>query len=120
MKKKIIIICISIILIGIVWIIVLNNNKQHFYNNLKENMQSDIERVLYLIYPHCTFGNVIPELLFEESQNDYYGIDKKKLLDIDGKSYCKIKVKAKCIENSKLNWSTFIKCKDYEDEEYNY
>lgn len=121
MKKKIIIILIMIILIviGITWKFVADNRKKNFYDNLKKKMQDDIKRVLYTIYPHCEVGYVVPDLVFEESQNNYYGVDKKKLLDIDSKSYCKIKVKTKCVENSKLNWTTYIRCKDYEDEGFN-
>ncbi len=119
MNKKIII-SIIILIILIPSILIYNNvRKKQYYNNLKENIQDDIKKVLYLIYPHCEVENVIGDLLLEESQNDYYGIDKKKLLDIDGKSYCQIKAKAKCIEESKLTWKTYIKCKNYKDQGFN-
>lgn len=118
-RKMLFIVPIAVvIIITIILVCVENNRKQHFYDNLKKNMQDDIERVLHLLYPHCQVGHANPGLLLEESQNNYYGIDKRKLLDIDGKSYCKIKVKTKCVEDSKLDWETYIKCKDYEDEEY--
>lgn len=119
-KKMLFIIPMVMIIIGaIILICVEYNRRLHFYDNLKDNMQNDIERVLYLLYPHCQVGSANPGLLLEESQNNYYGIDNKKLLDIDGKSYCKIKVKTKCVEDSKLNWETYIKCKDYEDKGFN-
>ena len=117
-KMMFIVPIIIIAIITIVLICVENYRKQHFYDNLKENMQDDIERVLYLTSPHCHVGNVVPDLLLEAEQNNYYGVDKEKLLDIDNKSYCKVKAKVKCIEDGKLDWNTYIKCKDYKDEGY--
>ena len=121
MRKKIIIISISILLILflVMWKVNSNYRSQHYYEKLKENMQSDIERVLYIVCPHCEVGSASFSMDFEAEQNDYYGIDKEKILDIDGKSYCKVRVKAKCISDGKLEWNTYIKCKDYEDEGYN-
>ena len=93
-----------------------SHNKR--YREIKDNIQVDIERVLYIIYPHCTPGKSHYGILFEAKQNDYYGVDKGKLLDIDRKSYCKVRAKAKCISDGKFEWNTYIKCKDYEDDGY--
>lgn len=119
MKKRILTVLICLILIsGITWKVVSDNKKQNYYVKLKENMQGDIERVLYVIYPHCEVGKANYGILFEAEQNDYYGVDKKKLLDIDGESYCKVRAKARCISEGKLEWDTYIKCNDYEDDGY--
>ena len=93
-------------------------HRKNYYQNLKDNIQDDIERVLYLISPQCSVGSIQGSVVFEESQNDYYLVDKKKLLDIDGKSYCKIKVNPRCVSDGKLEWDTYIKCKNYQDEGY--
>ena len=62
-RKMIFIIPIVIVVIvTIILICVENYRKQYFYDNLKENMQDDIERVLYLTSPHCHVGNVVSDL----------------------------------------------------------
>lgn len=125
MKKKTkIIIIISIILILCIFAptgLKLYKNYSHNkrYQEIKDDIQVDIERVLHIIYPHCQVGKSQYGILFEAEQNDYYGVDKKKLLDIDGKSYCKVIAKAKCISDGQFEWDTYIKCKDYEDAGYN-
>lgn len=124
MKKKIIIIFIVVIIVLCIlaprgfkiYKDYLHNKR---YQEIKDDIQVDIERVLHIIYPHCQVDKSQYGILFEAEQNDYYGVDKKKLLDIDGKSYCKVRAKAKCISDGRFEWDTYIKCKDYEDEGYN-
>ena len=45
-------------------------------------------------------------------------MDKDLLLDVDGKSYCKVRVEVKCVAKNEFAWDTYLKCNDYEDENY--
>lgn len=57
---------------------------------------------------------------FINSQRIVYNgeTDKGKILDIDGKSYCKAYIKIKCVEIGKWTWNIAISYKDYTDKEY--
>ena len=45
-------------------------------------------------------------------------MDKELLLDVDDKSYCKVRVEVKCVSVNEFAWDTYLKCKDYEDVNY--
>ena len=47
-----------------------------------------------------------------------WAMDKSKLLDIDNKSYCKARIEVSCIAENQLENNVYLKCKDYEDENY--
>lgn len=119
MKKKIIIILILVLLIviGLTWKITTDNKKLQYYKNMKENIQEDINRYIKISNPYCSVGSaeyvIDDEILMVQA-----GIDKSKLLDIDGESYCKVKVNVRCIDENEHEWNTYIKCKDYEDNGY--
>ena len=120
MKKKIIIIFIVFLLIvlGIIWKITLDYQKQNYSQELKDNIQDDISRYIKISSPYCSVGSgsstIDEEILMVQA-----GIDKKKFLDIDGKSYCKVKVNIRCVAENEHEWHTYLKCKDYKDEGYN-
>ena len=91
MKKKIIIILILLIVIGLIWKTITDNKKQKYYKNMKENIQEDIKQYIKISNPYCSVDSaeytIDDEILIVQA-----GIDKSKLLDIDGKSYCKVKI----------------------------
>ena len=119
MKKKIIIIFIAFLLIvlGIIWKITLDYQKQNYYQELKNGIQEDISHYIKISSPYCSVGSsgsIDEKILIVQA-----GIDKKKFLDIDGKSYCKVKVNIRCVAENEHDFDTYLKCKDYEDEGYN-
>ena len=121
MKKKIIIILIPIllILVGITWKFVSNYKNQNYYQELKDSIQPEIAQYIKISSPYCTVGSgtstIDDEILMVQA-----GIDKKKFLDIDGKSYCKVKVNIRCVAENEHEWDTYLKCKDYKDKEFNH
>ena len=42
------------------------------------------------------------------------GMDKELLLDVDGESYCDVKVEVKCVDVNEFQWDTYLKCKYFE------
>ena len=122
MKKYKLIIIISIIIIislGLFIIIPIykdySNNKR--YNQIKEDIQEDIASYLRITNPYCTKG-AATKTITDETLIYQRGMDKEKLLDIDKKSYCKVRIEIKCVEENKLDWDTYLSCKDYEDINY--
>ena len=120
MKKKIIIIFIAFLLIvlGIIWKITLDYQKQNYYQKLKDGIQDDIDRYIKISSPYCSVSSgsstIDEEILIVQA-----GIDKNKFLDIDGKSYCKVKVNIRCVAENEHDFDTYLKCKDYVDKGYN-
>lgn len=119
MKKKIIIIFIAFLLIvlGIIWKFAVDYQKQNYYQELKNSIQEDISNYIKISSPYCLVGSS-SSTIDEEILMVQAGIDKKKFLDVDGKSYCKVKVNIRCIAENEHEWDTYLKCKDYEDEGY--
>lgn len=124
MKKRILVICIIIIVIVIsgIFIINLNNIKKQEknekrYEQIKNDINKEVERYLYFIAPHCSSENNGGHLTHKTLVYNN-GFDQEKLLDIDNKSYCKTYIKYKCIEDGKWEWQTYISCKDYTDKGY--
>ena len=122
MKKKLIIITVSIILIvllliGINYKRIINIRNQKHYAKIKENIDPEIEAYLRLSHPYCSPSNGVTT--FKDETLVYQrGMDKELLLDVDGKSYCKVRIEVRCVEENKHEWNTYLKCKDYEDEHY--
>lgn len=121
MNKKIIILLIFIIFLGVIFINFKNYNDklrtQKRYEKIKKDVDTELKRYLYVIAPKCqpNSGNLIithKELVYNA------GMDKEKLLDIDGKSYCKIYVKPICIKVGIWNWNVKISCNKYKDKGY--
>jgi len=119
LKKKIIItIIISIIILGIIIGISYknySNNKR--YEIIKKEIDEETTKYLKISHPYCTPGTgdftiTEDELLYQR------GMDKSKLLDIDKKSYCKVRIEVKCISENKLKKDVYLKCKNFEDENY--
>lgn len=120
-KKKIILVSILVIVlcIGMICIKVHNvkeNNK--FYNGIKDNIDKDIEKYLKISSPYCSIDSAT-FVMDEDVLVVQAGIDKEKLRDIDGNSYCKVKVEVRCVAENKHDWDTYLKCSNYVDKEYN-
>ena len=113
MNKIIIIIPIILIVIGLTWKFIIDNKKQNYYKNMKENIQEDIKKYISISHPYCSVGSaeyvIDNEILIVQA-----GIDKEKFLDIDGESYCKVRINVRCVAENEHEWATNIKCKDYE------
>lgn len=129
MKKKIVIILIVILLligtsIGIV--VGLKHKKeieernQKRYAEIKESIQEDIAGYVRVRDPYCSVerGENLNSIYTDETLVYQRGMDKEKLLDVDGESYCKVRVEVKCVGENEHTWDTYLKCKDYEDENY--
>lgn len=129
MKKKIVIIIMAVlILIGIsIGIAIglkhkkeIEERNQKRYAEIKEDIQEDIAGYVRVRDPYCSVerGENLNSIYTDESLVYQRGMDKEKLLDVDGKSYCKVRVEVNCVGENEHTWDTYLKCKDYEDEEY--
>lgn len=124
MKKKIFIICIIIIaiIIGSLLIINISNYKKQEdnkkrYNEIKNNINKELERYMYVISPKCQPNNGTPLITHKDLVYNA-GMDKEKFLDIDNKSYCKAYIKTTCVGVGKWDWDIKISCSEYEDDGY--
>lgn len=124
MKKKIFVICIIIItiIIGSLLIINISNYKKQEdnkkrYNEIKNNINKELERYMYVISPKCQPNNGTPLITHKDLVYNA-GMDKEKFLDIDNKSYCKAYIKTTCVEVGKWDWDIKISCSEYEDDGY--
>ena len=122
--KKIIIIISILIIITIGNILLINKIKQtkqnqyeKRYAEIKNDINNEMNRYLYYIAPNCSSENAGGQLTHKDLVYNN-GFDKEKLLDTDKKSYCKVFIKYKCIENGIWNWNTYISCKNHTDKEY--
>lgn len=121
MKKKIIILII-VIFIALGLIIGLNlyknysNNKR--YEEIEFNIKDDVMDYLRITAPYCEVGANF--VITDETLINIRGVDKDKFLDVDGKSYCKARIEVMCVKDNEWGWDTYLKCKDYEDENYSY
>ena len=124
MKKKIIISFIIVIVILIIWTILGLNYKNKFdkrsqlhYDKMKENIQPEVDRYVRVKHHYCNpergensgTANYNREILVNHG-----GMDKELLLDVDGESYCDIKVEVKCVGVNLFQWDTYLKCKYFE------
>lgn len=123
MKKKIIIGLIIVAFLGIGTIIGLNyKNKfdernQLYYEKMKENIQPEIDRYVRIMHHYCDLSrgeNSGIAIYNDERLIKYAGMDKELLLDVDGKTYCKIKVEVECVGVNQFQWDTYLKCKYFE------
>ena len=118
-KHKLIILTITFLSLGLLLIIPIykdySNNQR--YNQIKEDIQKDIASYLKITSPYCTPSNSTTTMT-DEALVYQRGMDKEKLLDVDKKSYCKVRIEIRCFDENKLEWDTYLKCKDYEDKNY--
>lgn len=118
-KKIIVLVLMLILIICVVGGVIFYKNyfSDYRYDKIKEDIQEDIAGYLRVVYPHCTprEGGLI---ITDETLIYQRGMDKEKLLDIDKKSYCKVRVEVRCVLEDTLEWDTYLKCKNYEDVEY--
>ena len=97
---------------GLMWNLELT--PQERYEQIKSDINKELERYLYVWLPKCS-ANMAHQKLTHEDLVYNAGLDKEKLLDIDYKSYCMVYVDIECVEEGKLSWNTNISCKDYKD-----
>lgn len=123
-KKKIIISLIIVIVVLVFGIIIglsykykIDERNQLHYEKLKENIQPEIDRYVRVLHRYCN-----PERGENSNTANYNGerlvnhggMDKELLLDVDGESYCDVKVKVKCVDVNEFQWDTYLKCKYFE------
>ena len=124
MKKKIIIsLIIVIVILRIGTIIGLNyknkfdeRNKLH-YEQMKENIQPEVDRYVRVKHYYCNperGENSNTAIYNGERLVNHGGMDKELLLDVDGESYCDVKVEVKCVGINQFQWDTYLKCKYFE------
>ena len=128
MKKKLIIgitilivVMISGIIFGLNYKNIIEERKLRHYAKIKENIQPDIAAYVKLTEYYCNPGrgeNSGITVYTDEILINQRGMNKDLLLDIDGKSYCKVRVEVRCVAENEFAWDTYLKCKDYEDENY--
>ena len=120
MKKKLIIVAVFVIILVIGIIAGLNykkysNNKR--YETIKMEIEEEAKRYLKVRHPYCTPGSS-SFTMNEDTLLVQWAMDKNKLLDVDGKSYCKTRIEVMCVAENELDTDVYIKCKDYEDINY--
>ncbi len=121
MKKKLIIALIIVAIVLSVGIVAglsykkYSNNKR--YETIKTEIEEEAKRYLKVSHPNCTPGSG-SFTMNEDALLVQWAMDKKKLLDVDGKSYCKTRIEVTCVATNELDIEVYIKCKDYEDENY--
>ena len=91
MKKKIMIISVFIVILVIGIVAGLSykkysNNKR--YETIKMEIEEESKRYLKVSHPYCTPGSA-SFTMNEDTLLVQWAMDKKILLDVDGKSYCK-------------------------------
>ena len=87
------------------------------YDEIKDEINKEMERYLYYIAPNCSSENSGGFLTHKDLVYNN-GFDKEKLLDTDNKSYCKVYANYKCILDGTWDWNIFISCNNYEDKGY--
>lgn len=118
MEKKIIIplLAILIIIVSILLLAINHNNEMKRYEQIKKEVRD--EAITYLTI------TIVPEngkkaYLYEDDIVNplHRGADKKIILDVDDKSYCKVSIEG-FEKNGKWDANVYLKCKKYEDELY--
>ena len=120
MKKKIIIFAVVVIILTIGIVAGLSYkkySKNKRYETIKIEIKEEAKRYLKVSHPYCTPGSA-SFAINENTLLVQWAMDKKKLLDVDGKSYCKTRIEVTCVAENELDMDVYIKCKDYEDENY--
>lgn len=118
MKKALIILFLVIILsIGTIFFVRKKDSKQKRYAEIKEDINTELERYMYVIAPKCNIDEGVPLITHKDLVYNG-GMDKEKFLDVDNKSYCKAYIIPKCNEGHIWSWDIKLSCKDYEDEGY--
>lgn len=119
-KKKIIIIAAFLVVLAIAIISILsykNYTINKRYETIKMEIEEEAKRYLKVSHPYCTPGSA-SFTMNEDTLLVQWAMDKNKLLDVDGKSYCKTRIEVMCVAENELDTDVYIKCKDYEDENY--
>lgn len=91
-------------------------NKLH-YAKLKENIQPEVDRYVRIMHHYCDpirGENIGIAIYKDERLTKHAGMDKELLLDVDGKTYCKVKVEVECVGVNQFQWDTYLKCKYFE------
>ena len=120
MKKKLIIVAVVIVILTIGIVAGLSYkkySKSKRYETIKIEIEEEAKRYLKVSHPHCTPGSA-SFTINENTLLVQWAMDKKKLLDVDGKSYCKTRIEVLCVAENELDMDVYIKCNDYEDENY--
>lgn len=120
MKKKIIIFAVVVIILTIGIVAGLSYkkySKNKRYETIKIEIEEEAKRYLKVSHPYCTPGSA-SFTINENTLLVQWAMDKKKLLDVDGKSYCKTRIEVMCVAENELDMDVYIKCNDYEDENY--
>ena len=139
-KKFIIIIVFSIlILFSLVFfsIKLFENNKlkvaEKRYDEIRESAKKAAEWHLKASQPYCVIGDSKEKKRYSHANSSFYinngYIKKEELLDIDGVNYCDMYVvEYRYIDESislesykndcEVDYKVYIKCNDYEDENY--
>lgn len=128
MKKKVLIGVILICLVIGLFILfnykkIINKRNQLHYDKIIERIQPDIAAYIRLTSPYCDPSRGEKSgvsIITDETLIYQRGMDKELLLDVDGKSYCKVRIESRCVDVNKHEWDTYLKCKDYEDYEYSH
>lgn len=126
MKKKVIIsilivIAIVGVIVGLNYKNIVDKRKQLHYAKIKENIKPEIDAYVKLTSFYCNpdRGENSGTMVYtDETLINQRGMNKKLLLDVDGKSYCKVRVEVRCVAVNEFAWDAYLKCKDYEDVNY--
>lgn len=99
---------------GLSWNLELTDEER--YAQIKNDINKELERYLYVKYPKCSVSNHKVITTDHEDLVINGGFDKEKLLDTDLKSYCMVYVDATCVSDGKIDWKIYLSCKNYIDD----
>ena len=121
MNKKIIIYFIILgFVIGILFLVGMSYKKYSInkkYEIMRKTLDEEATKYLKISHPYCTPG-VTNFTIYESALLYQWGMNKEVLLDVSKKSYCKAIIEVTCIEENKLKNDVYLKCQNFEDENY--
>lgn len=120
MTKKLIYTLVVLIIFIVVIVLIKKESDNKRYKQIKEDVKREAEAYLEITKPIIYNPNK-KEWLYEEDIVSplHRGANKNIILDVDKKNYCKVAIRG-YVQDNKWNAKVYLKCKNYEDELYEY
>lgn len=120
MTKKLIYTLVVLIIFIVVIVLIKKESDNKRYKQIKEDVKREAEAYLEITKPIIYNPNK-KEWLYEEDIVSplHRGANKNIILAVDKKNYCKVAIRG-YVQDNKWNAKVYLKCKNYEDELYEY
>lgn len=86
------------------------------YEEIRNRINKWVNEEASIVYPKCD-KNMATQT-WNHDRLISLGVPKEVFLDVDGSSYCDSMSYLKC-KNGKIEYETYLRCKDYKDKKYN-